>query len=196
MTQIRTRESSPEITDLLVHCQAGDKEALDRLIPLVFEDLRRLARSFFAHQAPGHTLQPTAVIHEVYLRLVGRRISHIDNRKQFFAVASRLIRRILVDHARNRNAIKRGGGIPSLELNESIPSSAESALNVEGLLGLHQALEHLEGLDPRSARVVELRYFCGLKLPEVAQVLEVSLTTVERDWGFARRWLAKELGPS
>ncbi|MCB1033340.1 MAG: sigma-70 family RNA polymerase sigma factor [Acidobacteria bacterium] len=186
-------ESTHEVTGLLEACKAGEKEALDRLIPLVFEDLRRLARRYFTQEAPGHTLQPTAVIHEVYLRLVGERITHVANRRQFFAVASRLIRRVLVDHARTRQAVKRGGGAPKDELGEIAGARPWGALDPEALLGLHQALTRLEELDPRPARLVELKYFCGLTLKEASEVLETSLATVERDWSFARRWLSREL---
>lgn len=185
--------TAEEITGLLEACRAGDKEALDQLIPLVFDDLRRLARHYFAREARAHTLQPTAVIHEVYLRLVGQRISHIDNRRQFFAVASRLIRRILVDHARTRQAAKRGGDRVSVAFDEGRTLGQGRLPEAETLLGLHQALARLEEIDSRPARLVELKYFAGLTLREAAEVLETSLATVERDWSFARRWLAKEL---
>lgn len=182
-----------EIAEILAHWGERDEDALNKLTPLIFEELRRLAHYYFRHEAPGHTLQPTAVVNEVYLRLVGSRLEQIKSRERFFAVASRLIREILVDHARARQARKRGGGVPKLRIEEGLGVPLRQSLEPATLLAVHEALGRLEQLDPRQCRIVELRYFAGLTLPEIATVLEVSLATVERAGSIANRWLAREL---
>lgn len=194
----RPPRSDEDITALLASWQGGDPEAFDDLVPVVFEDLRRLARHYFTREPDGATLQPTAVVHEVYLRLVGKELVRFESRAHFFAIASRLIRQVLVDHARIRQAGKRGGGRPDLALSE-VPQPAASGRfqevppSPERFLDLHRALDRLAEHDARKARLVELRYVCGLTVPEAAEVLEISRATAERDWTFARRWLAREM---
>lgn len=180
------------ITTLLRAWHEGDPRAFDALIPLVFDDLRRLARHYFGREAPGSTLQPTAVVHEVYLRLLGQKLVRIESRSHFFGIASRLIRQVLIDHARIRCAGKRGAGVAAEPLSDRLPAR-DSSLGIETLLSVHQALDSLEARDERKARLVELRYFCGLTLPEAADVLGISRATAERDWTFSRRWLAREI---
>ena len=164
-------------------------------MPVVFNDLRRLARYHFAREAPGHTLQPTAVVSEVYLRLVGSEIDKLSNRKQFFTVASRLIREVLVDHARARGAAKRGGAKRPVSFDDALGVATGATADAETVIAVHEALGRLEEVDPRRARIVELRFFAGLTQREVADVLDLSLATVERDWSVARRWLAREIAP-
>lgn len=185
-----TSTSRGEITRLLAGWSEGDPEALGRLMPLVFEDLRQLARSHFRRESEGHTLQPTALVHEVYVRLLGQRQVQWDNRAQFFAFAGMLMRRILVDHAKSRRAIKRGGGIDPLPLDEALAVPESPDLDV---VSLDRALTELEEVDPRQARIVELRFFVGLTQDEVAEVLEISVTTVKREWRTARLWLYRQI---
>jgi len=180
-----------DITALLAEWSGGDREALERLMPLVFDELRQLARSQFRREPDGHTLQPTALVHEVYMRLVGQRKVEWQNRSQFFAFAALLMRRILVDHAKARITAKRGGGATVLPLKEALASAADDdgeSTSVE-LLALDQALAALAEVDPRQARVVELRFFAGLTHEEIAELLAVSVTTVKRDWKTARFFL-------
>ena len=176
-----------EITALLGDWSDGDEEALARLMPLVFDELRQLARGHFRRESAGHTLQPTALVNEVYMRLVEQRQVQWDNRSQFFAFAAILMRRILVDHAKARRTAKRGGGVQKLPLNEAL-AAAELPADVD-VLALDEALDALGELDARQARVVELRFFAGLTHEEIADVLDVSLSTVKRDWRTARLWL-------
>jgi RNA polymerase sigma factor (TIGR02999 family) len=179
---------SPEsVTALLQAWNTGDAEAGRRLIPLVYGELRRRAGGYLRRERPGHTLQPTALVHEAYLRLVGLQV-HLRNRSQFFGVASNLMRRILVDHARRRRAAKRDA--IRVTLNEVAQPVAERAVD---LVRLDEALTELSALDARQARVVELRYFGGLTLQEAAKVLGVSVPTVKRDWALARAWLFDRL---
>ena len=179
---------SPEsVTALLQAWNTGDAEAGRRLIPLVYGELRRRAGGYLRRERPGHTLQPTALVHEAYLRLVGLQ-GHLRNRSQFFGVASNLMRRILVDHARRRRAAKRDA--IRVTLNEVAQPVAERAVD---LVRLDEALTELSALDARQARVVELRYFGGLTLQEAAKVLGVSVPTVKRDWTLARAWLFDRL---
>jgi RNA polymerase sigma factor (TIGR02999 family) len=180
-----------DLTRLLLAWRDGEPGALDRLAPLVYDELRRQARRQLRGERAGHTLQPTALVHEAFLRLVGQRRAQWQNREQFFAVASRAMRRVLVDHARARMAAKRGDGQTLVVLDEARVPSAPPAVDV---LALDQALDRLAAIDPRQARVVELRYFGGLSAPETATALEVSLATVNRDWAMARAWLFRELG--
>ena len=187
------------ITGLLVAWGAGDSTALDTLLPIVYAELRRQAARALRHEAVGHTLQPTALVHEAYLRLVDQRHAQWESRTQFFAVAAQIMRRILVDHARTRGRVKRGGGAAVVTLAdvdaaveaEGGPASAE----VEGvdLLDLDDALTRFAALDPPKARLVELRYFAGLSIPEAAAALGVSPATVGREWTVARAWLRREL---
>jgi RNA polymerase sigma factor (TIGR02999 family) len=175
-----------EVTDLLIQWSEGDAEALERLMPLVFEELRHLARFHFQRETDGHTLQPTALVNEVYMRLVDQRRVQWDNRRQFFAFAATLMRRILVDHAKGRRAVKRGGDVRKVPLDEALGVS--DAPDVD-LVALDEALSRLAAIDPRQARIVELRHFAGLGNEEIAEVLDISPTTVKREWKTARLWL-------
>lgn len=178
------------VTELLKAWGDGDREALDRLVPLVYAELRRRAAAQLARERGSHTLQPTALVHEAFLRLVDQHSARWENRAQFFGVAAQLMRRILVDHARARAAAKRGGGALSISLDEAGEGPASPEADV---LHLHQALERLAVQDERQARVVELRYFGGLSTEEAAAVLAVSEITVKRDWAMAKAWLFREL---
>jgi RNA polymerase sigma factor (TIGR02999 family) len=182
--------SPGEITELLAEWSDGDPEALERLMPLVFEDLRQLARKQFRRESDGHTLQPTALVHEVYMRLSGQRKVEWENRAQFFAFAAMLMRRILVDHAKARRAAKRGGQARPLPLDEAFAVPGGGDVDV---LALDEALTDLARIDPRQARIVELRYFVGLTQDEAAEVLSVSTTTVKREWRSARLWLYSQV---
>lgn len=181
---------SHEITQLLLAWGAGDKSALDRLAPLVYGELHRLARSYLRRERAGHTLQTTALIHEAYLRLIGARQVNLENRAHFFAVAARLMRQILVDFARTRGYQKRGGGAQQIPLDGTMMISPERD---EDLLALDEALSALAEVDARKAQVVELRFFGGLTEEETAAALKVSLETVKRDWRIARSWLSRKL---
>jgi RNA polymerase sigma factor (TIGR02999 family) len=180
-----------EITRLLDQWSDGDVEALRRLMPQVVEDLRKVAHNQLASERPGHTLQPTALVNEVYLRLVGRRTVTWKNRAQFFAFVASMMRRILVDHSRTKKRLKRGSGTNHLSLDE-IPQVPVAQADPE-LLDLHEALERLEQLDLRQARIVELRYFTGLTVEEIAEAEGISATTVKREWRIAKLWLLREL---
>lgn len=180
-----------DITRLLAAWTAGDEHAVQELMPLVYEELHHIARVHWARQPEGHTLQPTALIHEAFLKLVDRGEQPFQNRTHFFALASIAMRQVLVNHAEARLAQKRGGGQPNLQFNE-----AEDAVEKEAreVVALNDALKALEVIDSRKSRVVELRYFGGLSIEETAEVLSVSPVTVTRDWRTARAWLARELG--
>jgi RNA polymerase sigma factor (TIGR02999 family) len=180
-----------DLTRLLLAWRDGEPGAIDRLAPLVYDELRRQARLQLRGERAGHTLQPTALVHEAFLRLVGQSRAQWQNREQFFAVASRAMRRVLVDHARARMAAKRGDGQTFVVLDDARAPSAPPGVDA---LALDQALDRLAGIDPRQARVVELRYFGGLTAPETAAALDVSLATVNRDWAMARAWLFREIG--
>ena len=180
------------VTVLLARATAGDALATDELFPLVYEELRKIAADHLEQERSGHTLQPTALVNEAYLRLIGPSDMGWKNRAHFFGAAAQAIRRILVDHARSRNRLKRGGPEAervSLE-DADVPAKAESAID---LLALDEALTCLARVDQIKAKVVELRYFAGLSLEETARALEVSLPTVSRYWEFARVWLHREM---
>ena len=181
--------SPHEVTRLLKEWAKGDQPALEALTPLVYAELRRLAGAYLRNEAPGHTLQPTALVHEAFLRLLGN-APDCENRAQFFGVAAHLMRQILVDHARTRLAAKRGGDVVHLSLEADLVVSHEQEPN---LVALDEALERLAAVDPRKARVVELRFFGGLSVEESAEALHVSEVTVRRDWQFAKSWLLREL---
>lgn len=183
---------SHEITEILQAWPDRGDEALSQLIPMVFGELRSLARQHLARFGPGHTLQPTALVHEAYLRLRESAATGVEDRNQFFALASCLMRRILVDHARHRLAAKRGGG-RRISLESVHDAPRQDAVEPETVIAVHEALARLERFAPRQGRVVELRYFGGLTLPEIAASLDLSLATVERAWSTARRWLAREI---
>jgi len=179
------------VTDLLVAWSDGDQSALERLMPLVHDELRRMAGRYMRGERPGHTLQATALVNEAYLRLIEIRRVRWQNRTQFFALAARSMRRILVDSARARRSHKRGGGAETILLDEALVISQEPDA---ALVALDETLEALKTLDPRKAQVVELRYFGGLTVAETAEVLKISPETVMRDWNFAKAWLSREMG--
>jgi RNA polymerase sigma-70 factor, ECF subfamily len=191
--------SGPDVhamTELLRAWSAGDADASAALAPLVYRELRRQAQRALRHEADGHTLQPTALVHEAWLRIDGQHDARWESRTQFFAVAARMMRRVLVDHARTRHARKRGGGDARVALGDVDRASAaagDASLDAVDLLALDDALARLAALDPRKARLVELRYFAGLSIPEVAEALGVSLATVGREWAVARMWLRRAL---
>jgi RNA polymerase sigma factor (TIGR02999 family) len=188
------RTPSPQaITQLLLAWQAGDEQALDQLVPVVYEELRRLAHRSMRRERPGHVLQTTALVNEVYLNLVDARNLVWRDRAHFFAICARLMREILVHYARARDAQKRGGGLRQISLDDSaLYAPAPDA----DLLDLDDALAALDAFDARKARVVELRFFGGLTIDETAEVLNVSADTVGRDWDFAKTWLRRRLGRS
>jgi RNA polymerase sigma factor (TIGR02999 family) len=181
---------SQSVSELLLKWRAGDPEALQVLIPLVYSELRRIAQHHLRQERPDHTLQSTALVHEAYLRLMKQAPAEIENRAHFLAVASRLMRQILVDHARGHRAAKRGGGY-KLELTEA--SSSQPGLNLD-LVDLDDALNELALLDAQQARIVELKFFGGLSIEDTAQVIGVSRTSVKREWATARAWLRREMG--
>jgi RNA polymerase sigma factor (TIGR02999 family) len=179
-----------DLTQLLKAWSAGDSEALDRLTPFVYDELHRRAHWHMAHERPGQTLQTTALVNEAYLRLVDLRNVDWRDRAHFFALASRLIRRVLVDAARARGALKRGGRTPETTFDEALIVSREPTADV---VALDEALEALAAFDERKARVIELRFFGGLSVEETASALNVSAETVKRDWKLAKAWLKREL---
>jgi RNA polymerase sigma factor (TIGR02999 family) len=182
--------STHEITRLLQAWGSGDESALDRLMPLVYNELHRLAHRYMAAEQPGQTLQTTAVVHEVYLRLIDANNIDWHDRAHFYAICARLMRRILIDFARSRNYQKRGGQFPHIELEEA---ATVSAVVGSELLAVDEALKQLAKLDQRKSEVVELRFFGGLTVEEVAAALKVSPETVLRDWKLAKAWLLREL---
>jgi len=185
-----SRASTPEITQLLRAWRAGDRLALEQLTPVVYEELHRMARHYMARERDGHTLQTTALIGEVYLRLVRANEVEWQDRAHFFAVCAQLMRRILTDFARSRGYRKRGAGAFHVQLDEAMAVSAEPAVD---LMALEQALTRLESADARKSKVVELRFFGGMTVEQTAEVLHISAETVMRDWSFARAWLLREL---
>lgn len=183
--------SQPQrVTELLIAWSGGDDAALEQLMPLVYGELRRLAHSYMRGERPGHTLQTTALVNEAYLRLTHYRGARGPERTQFFALAARLMRRVLVEHARAQERQKRGGRAPRVELNEATVLSQGRSRE---MLALDEALSRLAEIDPRKSRVVELRFFGGLSNEEIAGVLKVSVKTVTRDWQLAEAWLRREL---
>ncbi len=170
----------------------GDPAAAEQLLPLVYEELRALAASFFARQAPGHTLQPTALVHEAYFRLARNENIEWESRAHFMAVAASAMRQILINHARDKGAAKRGGGRQRVTLDENVMPGSGADRELD-LLAIDQALQKLADLSERQARIVELRFFSGLTIAEAAHVLGVGTTTVEDDWQLAKAWLAREL---
>jgi len=182
--------SSETVTGLLMQWRAGDRSALDKLFPLVYDELRRQARGYLRRQRAGQTLQTSALINETYLRLIDHKHMRWENRAHFFAVAAQAMRRILIDHARARNATKRGGEAVRVSLEEATTLAAERSAE---LIALDEALNELARFDERKSRVVELRYFGGLSVEETAHVLEVSTVTVMREWHAAKLWLLRAL---
>jgi RNA polymerase sigma-70 factor, ECF subfamily len=179
------------VTELLVAWRAGDQSALEQLMPLVHAELRRLARRQMSRERNGHTLQTTALVNEAYMRLVDLSRVHWQDRGHFFAMAARLMRRILVDHARSRRFQKRGSGVCPVPLDEAFGVASERGTD---LVALDDALEQLAAVDPRKAQVIEMRFFGGLSVVETAEALSVSPETVMRDWRLAKLWLLRELG--
>ena len=182
--------ASPQITQLLLAWGKGDETALETLMPMVYDELRRVAARHLRRQRPGHTLQTTALVNEAYLRLIDSSQVGWQNRAHFFAVSAQLMRRILVDFARSRQYLKRGGGAQQVSLDEALVVAPERSAD---LLELDEALTRLGALNPRQAQVVELRYFGGLSEEETAEALKVSLRTVQRDWNLARLWLYRQI---
>src|SRR3954470_14993250 len=180
-----------DVTGLLLSWCQGDAVAIDRLVPLVYDELRRVARGHLRREPPGHTLQATALVHEVFLRLVDADRMTPTSRTHFFAMSARLMRQILVDHARRKQADKRGGGATVISLHE-VAAAAVQASSVD-VLALNEALDELSSFDARQCRVVELRFFAGLNIPETAEALGISTATVEREWAMAKAWLYQRL---
>lgn len=179
-----------ELTQVLSQMSTGDSTAADKLLPLVYEELRRLARHKMAGESSSHTLQPTALVHEAWLRLVSPGQQNWQNRAHFFTAAAESMRRILVDHARRKHSLKRGGGVQNEELDES---GVVLAAPTEELLAVNDALEQLELEDKTAAELVKLRYFVGMTMEEAAQALGLSVRSAERIWTFARAWLSKHI---
>jgi RNA polymerase sigma factor (TIGR02999 family) len=182
--------SPKNVTGLLPAWSSGDETALESLVPLIYEELHRIARRYLDRERSGHTLQTTALINEAYLRLADARTVPWHDRTHFFAIAAQMMRRILVDHARSRQNLKRGGALRQVSLDEALTVSRERSAE---LVKLHDALTALSAVNPRKGQVVELRFFGGLNIEETAEVLKVSPDTVMRDWKFAKVWLLREL---
>lgn len=182
-----------DVTSLLHAHAAGERDALEQLLPRVYDELRRIAEARLRRERPGHTLGPTDIVHEAYLKLVPLPEIDWQSRAHFFAIASRAMRNVLVDHAVRRRTAKRGGGAQAVTLDDN---AAAAELPLDEILALSQALERLEAVDARHARVVECRYFGGLSLDETAEALGISAATVSRDWTFARAWLHRDLAAS
>jgi RNA polymerase sigma factor (TIGR02999 family) len=179
-----------DVTKILEAIQKGDAKAADDLFPLVYEELRRVANSKMAHEAPGHTLQPTALVHEAWLRLAGNENPRWESRAHFFGAAAEAMRRILIDNARRKHALRHGGGQQRLSLDDvDLAAAAED----EQLLAVHDALDKLAAQDKTKAELVKLRYFVGLTIAEAAEVLGISEPTAKRYWAFARAWLFREI---
>ena len=185
-----TRPSTNEVTQLLVAWSDGDRSALDKLMPLVHEELRQLAHRYMSRERPGHTLQTTALVNEAYVRLVNRQNVHWQNRVHFFAIAAQVMRHILVDHARSHACAKRGSDARRIPLDEVAVVSRERAAEV---VALDDALKGLAMLDPQQSRIVELRFFGGLTIEETAEALHLSPATIKREWATAKAWLYHEL---
>ena len=185
-----TTPAPKEVTQLLIAWSNGDQKALEKLVPLVYDELRRIARRYMEREPAGHTLQTTALVNEAYLRLVEQKSMKWQNRAHFFGISAQLMRRILVSMARARHASKRGGEARQVSLDEALVISEERAVE---LVALDEAMNELAALDPRRSRVVELRYFGGLSVEETAEVLKISPETVMRDWKRAKAWLYTEL---
>ncbi len=191
MISMRASSPSPqEVTDLLAQTDYWHGAQLNEVAPQVYEELRRLAHRYMSAERPDHTLQATALVNEVYLRLADQTNPHWQDRAHFFAGAARMMRHILVDHARNRQRVKRGGGVANVELTETAILVEQQA---DQVVDLNEALDRLAQLDRRASQVVELKYFGGMNYDEIAEVLSISGITVRRDWEFAKAWLHKEL---
>ena len=180
------------VTGLLVAWGEGDKAALDELMPVVYDELRRLAQNYLSRERPGHTLQTTALVHEAYLRLVDQKSVNWQNRAQFFGIAAQMMRRILINHAKDRNAKKRQGYATKVSLDDAISFFKRRELD---LMALDEALNDLAALDPQQTQIVELRFFGGLTIEEVSEVLGISPATTKREWDSAKLWLRRQLNP-
>ena len=178
-----------DITQILASWPKGDREALPHLVEALYQDLRRIAISVLRSESPDNTLQATSLVHELYLKLDAQNRAHFESRGHFFAIAARIMRHIIVDHARHRNALKRGAGMVPVELDDSIPAPAAPL----DYLALDRALTQLQQRDVRKGQVVELKFFLGLSIPEIAAFLETSESTVEREWVLSRAWLRKAM---
>lgn len=187
----RSDSGDHDITQWLAASQGGDPVVLQKLLPLVYDELHRQAMRFFSRERAGHTLQPTALVNEVYLRLMKQREASWQNRAQFFAVAAQMMRRILVSHARARQAAKRGGAEQRIMVTEELALAPQRDVN---LLALDEALQKLEAIDLEKSRMVELRFFSGLSVAETAEVMGVSPRTIDRQWQTAKAWLYREIG--
>jgi len=185
--------TSSNVTQLLVDWRNGNNDALNQLMPLVYDELRDLAKRYMRRENSSHTLQTNALVNEAYLRLVNQQNVDWQNRAHFFAIAAQVMRHLLVDHARSKQYAKRGGGAVQVTLDEGLAVSDENSVE---LLSLHQALERLEQIDDRKSKIVELRYFGGLSTEETAEVLGLSEITVKREWAKAKAWLFRELSQS
>jgi len=183
-------ESAPDVTKLLQQWADGDRKALDHLMPLVYNELRRLANYYLQQERPDHTLQPTALVHEAYMKLVDQRSSRWQNRAQFYGVAAQIMRRILVDHARQHQAEKRHAMKDPLPLDDALTIPIKTDLS---LVELDQSLEALSAFDPEKCRLVELRFFVGLNVEDAAEVLGISTATVKREWAVAKAWLYNDM---
>jgi len=181
---------SEQITQLLQSWNQGDQDAIDKLVPLVYDELHRLAQRYMADERPSHTLQTTALVNEAYVRLVDSAHASWEGRTHFFGVCAQVMRRILVDWARSRQALKRGGDVPALDLDEALAAAKQPGTD---LVAMDDALKALAAIDPRKGQMVELRFFGGLNVKETAEVLKVSPETVHRDWKLAKSWLRREL---
>ena len=179
-----------DVTRLLSELRNGNEDAVAKLVPLLYRELRRMAGAYLSNERRNHTLQPTALVHEAYLRLVDQKDVQWQNRQHFFGVAAQVMRRVLVDHARGHEAVKRGGSVPKVSLEEAIVISKERSAE---LLALDEALTRLATLDQQQARIIELRFFGGLTVEETAEVLGISPATVKRDWNMAKAWLNREV---
>ena len=183
-------ELTNQVSKLLSDWNKGDPQAREELMPLVYNELRKLAAAHLRRERDDHTLQPTALVHEVYLRLLDQRNVQWQDKTHFFGVAAQMMRRILVDHARGHVADKRGGGLPKVPLNEAIAMSRERPAE---MLALDDSLKRLASNDPQQARIVELRVFVGLTIEQTAQAMDISPATVKRDWNLAKAWLLREI---
>jgi RNA polymerase sigma-70 factor (ECF subfamily) len=183
-------QTPPNVTQLLIGLSKGDREALDALLPVVYEELRKQAARYLRRERPGHTLQTTALIHEAYLKLIDQKNVHWQNRAHFFGIAAQLMRRILVDHARTKKRAKRGGSDIRVSFNEANAVGPGRDLDI---VALDEALARLSEIDEQQSKIVELRFFSGLTVDETAEVLAISPATVKRDWSMAKAWLHREI---
>ena len=182
-------EPRHDVTELLIRWRNGDQRALDQMLPLVYDELRRLARRRLRSEPPGHTLQSTALVHEAFLRMMDQH-AQWQNRAHFFGIAAQMMRRVLVDHARSRSAAKRGEGVRKVTLDAGIAAPETRGVDIQAL---DEALSSLGKLDPRQEKIIELRFFAGLSIEDASEVLQLSPATVKREWATARAWLYREL---